>query len=347
MKKWFACIMCFVMMLGLVACGEDANVEIPDEVSGKNDSSAEYVINLASTSLPGQAPTMAEEDFIAEVEEKSGGRFEFVVHNSSSLGTDEDILQQVIDGTLQISSVGGTTFSMYTPLLEVLTLPFLLTNYEKEYAALTSDEYRAICDAVGEQLGIKILFTSENGIRHFATTSKPINSVADLKGLKIRIPTSDVLDATIKALGANPVTIQYSELYSALQNHVVDGEEVNYTTLAGQMHYEVVDYITEVGMYCFPGISIANLDFWNSLSSEDQQLIMDAGDLAMKNTFEKYILEIDETSRAKCEENGMQITVLDDTQLREFQNATAHIVDEYMAKDPLIADFVEMARGLA
>ena len=56
MKKWFACIMCFVMMLGLVACGEDANVEIPDEVSGKNDSSAEYVINLASTSLPGQAP---------------------------------------------------------------------------------------------------------------------------------------------------------------------------------------------------------------------------------------------------------------------------------------------------
>ncbi|MFR1804728.1 MAG: hypothetical protein ACLSWS_22255, partial [Faecalispora jeddahensis] len=92
MKKWFACIMCFVMMLGLVACGEDANVEIPDEVSGKNDSSAEYVINLASTSLPGQAPTMAEEDFIAEVEEKSGGRFEFVVHNSSSLGTDEDIL---------------------------------------------------------------------------------------------------------------------------------------------------------------------------------------------------------------------------------------------------------------
>lgn len=70
MKKWFACIMCFVMMLGLVACGEDANVEIPDEVSGKNDSSAEYVINLASTSLPGQAPTMAEEDFIAEVEEK-------------------------------------------------------------------------------------------------------------------------------------------------------------------------------------------------------------------------------------------------------------------------------------
>lgn len=129
------------------------------EVSGKNDSSAEYVINLASTSLPGQAPTMAEEDFIAEVEEKSGGRFEFVVHNSSSLGTDEDILQQVIDGTLQISSVGGTTFSMYTPLLEVLTLPFLLTNYEKEYAALTSDEYRAICDAVGEQLGIKILFT--------------------------------------------------------------------------------------------------------------------------------------------------------------------------------------------
>lgn len=67
----------------------------------------------------------------------------------------------------------------------------------------------------------------------------------------------------------------------------------------------------------------------------------------MKNTFEKYILEIDETSRAKCEENGMQITVLDDTQLREFQDATAHIVDEYMAKDPLIADFVEMARGLA
>ena len=348
MKKLIPLLTGAIMLLSLAACGgADANVQLPSTPDASSTGSdAEYNISIASTGLPTQAPYMATTDFVSAVETAGNGRFKFVVHDSSSLGTDEDILKQVIDGTLQVSAVGGTTFSMYTPLLEVLSLPFLLTDYEKEYAALTSDEYRAICDAVGEQLGIKILFTTENGIRHFATTKKPVTSMADLAGLKIRIPTSDVLTETIKALGANPVTIQYSELYSALQNNVVDGEEVNYSTLAGQMHYEVVSYLTEVGMYCFPGIMIANLDFWNSLSAEDRQIFLDASDLAVKNTFEKHIVGVDEEARAKCEENGMQITVLDDAQLQEFKDATAYIVDEYAAKDPLIADFVEMARNL-
>lgn len=348
MKKLFAFVMSLVMVFSLVGCGEDANVVVPDSGSDSDVTSgeAEYVINLASTNIPGQPPALADAAFQAEVEAKTNGRFKFVLHDSSTLGSDEDILKQVIDGTLQISGVGGTTFSMYTPLLEVLSLPFLLTSYDKEYAALQSDEYRAICDAVGEQLGIKILFTSENGIRHFATSANPVHSVADLKGLKIRIPTSDVLDATIKALGANPVTIQYSELYSALQNKVIDGEEVNYSTLAGQKHYEVAKYVTEVGMYCFTGLCIANLDFWNSLSPEDQQILLDASDVAMKNTFEQYVKDSDAASRAKCEEAGMEITILDEAQLKEFQDATAHIVDEFAEKDPLIADFVEMARGL-
>ena len=150
------------MVLSLAACGgADANVQLPSTSDASSTGSdAEYNISIASTGLPTQAPYMATTDFVSAVETAGNGRFKFVVHDSSSLGTDEDILKQVIDGTLQVSAVGGTTFSMYTPLLEVLSLPFLLTDYEKEYAALTSDEYRAICDAVGEQLGIKILFTT-------------------------------------------------------------------------------------------------------------------------------------------------------------------------------------------
>ena len=176
MKKLLAFVLSLAMVLSLAACGgADANVQLPaGSDASSTGSDAEYNISIATTGLPTQAPYMATTDFISAIEAAGNGRFKFVVHDPSSLGTDEDILKQVIDGILQVSAVGGTTFSMYTPLLEVLSLPFLLTDYEKEYAALTSDEYRAICDAVGEQLGIKILFTSENGIRHFATTKKPV-----------------------------------------------------------------------------------------------------------------------------------------------------------------------------
>lgn len=350
MKKLLAVMLSLAMLLALAGCGEDAHVQIDTPQNGGNSgekTEAEYVIKVASTGNSRQPPSMASQDFFEYVETETNGRFQFELHDSSTLGSDADILQQVIDGTLQISGVGATTFSMYTELLEVLSLPFLLNSYEKEYAALQSDEYRAICDAVGEKLGIKILFTSENGIRHFATTSRPIHSMADMAGLKLRVPTSVVLEETLKALGASPVSINYNELYTSLQNKIIDGEEVNYSTLAGQKHYEVATYVTEVGLYCFSGIIIANLDFWNSLSPEDQQILEAGSDLAMRNTFEKYVVELDESCRAECEANGMEITTLTEEQLQEFKDATADIVDEYAAKDPLIADFVEMARALA
>ena len=353
MKKLIALALSLAMMLALASCGADANVSVPSNNPGATGSggsgepaAAEHVIKVASTGNPKQPPQLAAQDFFSEVESKTDGRITFELYDSSALGSDADILQQVIDGTLQISGVGATTFSMYTDLLEVLSLPFLLNTYEKEYAALESDEYRAICDAVGEQLGIKILYTSDNGIRHFATINQPINSMADLKGLKLRVPTSVVLEEVLTALGANPVSINYSELYTSLQNKIIDGEEVNYSTLAGQKHYEVAKYVTEVGLYCMSGIVIANLDFWNSLSPEDQQIMLDASALAQKNSFEKYVIEVDEAARKECEDNGMTITTLDDSQLQEFREATAYIVDEYAGKDPLIADFVEMARGL-
>lgn len=356
MKRLLSAVLAGTMLLLCTACGDDAyvNVETSAESTAETAGNAEvssgsdsvYSIKIATTGNSKQPPSLATSDFMNEVEEVSGGKYEFELYDSSTLGGDSDILQQVMDGTLQVSAVGGTTFSMYTDLLEVLSLPFLVTDYDKEYKAIQSDEYKAICDKVGEELGIKILFTSENGIRHFATVNKQINSVEDLKGLKIRIPTSTVLDKTIKALGANPQTIAYSELYSALQNSVIDGEEVNYSTFAGQHHYEVAKYVTEVGMYCFNGMLIANLDWWNSLSDEDKQIFENASKTAEENTFTKYVVELDETSRKECEDNGMTITKLTDEELQAFKDATASIVDEYAAKDQLIADYVEMARNL-
>lgn len=360
MKKIISVLLASAMALSLAACGEDAYVNVETQAAGTESAvasdstgtdtttgTAEYSIKIATTGNSKQPPSLATQDFMNAVKENTNGRYEFELHDSSTLGGDSDILQQVMDGTLQVSAVGGTTFSMYTELLEVLSLPFLITNYDLEYKALQSDEYKAICDRVGEELGIKILFTSENGIRHFATVNKPIYTVEDLKGLKIRIPTSTVLDKTIKALGANPQTIAYSELYSSLQNSVIDGEEVNYSTLAGQHHYEVAMYVTEAGMYCFSGMVIANLDWWNSLNAEDQKIIEDACRLAEENTFTKYVVDLDESSRQECIDNGMTVIELTDEQLQGFKDATASIIDEYAAKDPLIADYVEMARNLS
>ncbi len=362
-KKLVACLLSVAILLSLTACGEDANVQLPatSEVA-QNDaaetmgnsrseslsetSSEAVVIKFASPGTDKQPPTIAMKDFFSQVEEKTNGKYKFDLYTNSALGADADILQQVIDGTLKMSGLGITTLSMYSDKLEVLSLPFLITDYDKEYKAVTSDEYHALCDAVGEQIGIKILFTSENGIRHFATVDKPIKGLNDLKGLKIRIPVSNALEKAIQCLDANPVTLPYNELYSSLQNHVIDGEEVNYSTLAGQKHYEVAKYVTEVGFYCFAGVIIANLEFWNNLPEEERRIMEEASDAAMKNSFESYLRENEKESKDACIANGMEITELTPEQLQAFKDATAPVLDEYREKDPLIAAFIDMAQGL-
>lgn len=299
--------------------------------------------NYGNSAMP---PAKSDLDAIAYVEEQTGGAIQYDYVPDGVLGGESDMMQQIMDGTIQAAIASCGTLSMYTNISEVIQLPFLIGDYETEYAALSSDAALAIYEKIGEDLGIKIVWFSENGMRHFANNVRPINTLDDLNGLKLRIAPSNMLTEVLTNLKASPVTVPYNEVYSALQNKVVDGEEINITSIYALKHYEVLKYISEVGMYPFPCFAVYNLDFWNSLTAEQQQIITDGHKLGAENLFQTYLPEYEAEAIAACKEYGLEFNSIDDAAKEEFRNIAQSTWDSYRSMDPLMAEFIDYVQSL-
>lgn len=122
---------------------------------------------------------------VQRVEELTDGNLSIDLYDQSKLGQDAALLQQCMDGTVPFVAISMSIFSNFTPMLDVVQLPFLINSYELEKAMFETDEFWALAEAVGEELGVKIVGVGENGMRHFATNGRPINSPEDLHGMII------------------------------------------------------------------------------------------------------------------------------------------------------------------
>ncbi|MDD5833203.1 MAG: TRAP transporter substrate-binding protein [Clostridiales bacterium] len=314
---------------------EEAKSEAPAEV---------LKITVGSTGSKGLAGNDAWTWAWEEIEKRSNGHLVFESLNDSQLGNDESLLTQAMDGVLDVVGTGTSVYGKYTPLLDGIQLPFLIDSYEKEYAMFTSPEMDAIKEQIASDLGLRIMGLGESGIRHFATVGKEINTPEDLKGLKMRVVPGTVTADAMALLGASPTTIAYNEIYTSLQNKIIDSEEVNYSTINNQKHYEVITNVSEIGMYPFPSVVTFSEKFWQSLSAEDQQLISEVFAEAEKKCFEEYIVEYENAARKACEENGVVINVIEDKE--PFRAITQELYKTYTDKDPLVAAFVEAALKL-
>lgn len=299
--------------------------------------------NYGSSAMP---PYKADQDAIKYIEDASNGTITFEYSADGVLGSEYDMVQQLMDGTIQGSILAMSTFSTYTDKMEVFQLPFLIGDYDTEYTALTSDQANAIFEEVGNELGLKIVAVQENGLRHFANNKRPINSLADLKGLKLRIAPSNMLTEVMTNLGANPMVVAYNDIYSALQNNVVDGEEVNLTSMYAMKHYEVLDYVSLIGMYPFPSCVVYNLDFWNSLSPEQQEIITKGHQAGSEALFTTYLPEYEEEATAAIEDASTQINTISDEEREKFVEIAKPTWETYKEKDPLLKDFIEYVETL-
>lgn len=336
-------------MLFLTACGSNstgsssANAASASgsAVSSGDDPATIIWGNYGSSAMPQYS---ADQDAAAYIQENSNITVDYQA--DGVLGGEADMMQQVMDGTIQCVTVSTSSFNTYTDLFEAFQLPFLIGDYETEYKVLTSDEAKAIFDQVGEELGLKVVGIGENGMRLFANNVRPITSVADLKGLKLRIATSNMLEEVMGNLGANPVSVPYSEVYLALQNNVVDGEEINMTSIYAMNHYEVLQYISEIGLYPFPTLLVMNLDFWNGLSADQQEAILTGMDQGAQNLFNQYLPEYEDKATEACKEGGVQINVIEGDARQKFVNIATKTWDEYRAKDQKIGDLIDMVQSL-
>lgn len=351
MKKKLLKVTALAMALAMIlsACGGSGTGKEPSDEGGSTADTgkpaAAIQIKWGSTGNDGMAANDTWKWAAAEITSRTEGRLQVEFLNNSQLGNDESLLTQLMDGVLDVASIGTSAIGKYTPLFDGMQLPFLIDTYEKELAMIRSEEMQAIKDAFLEEYGLHVMGITENGLRHFATTGRAINSVSDLKGLKMRVVPGTVTADAITAMGANATTIAYNEIYTSLQNKIIDSEEINYSTISVQNHYEVIGYVSEIGMYPFPSIAIWREDFLQSLDEADRETVLQVCKEAEELCLTDYILQREANAREDCIANNVQINVIEDKS--EFRDATSYLYEDYTSKDPLVADFVAAAQALS
>ena len=184
---------------------------------------------------------------------------------------------------------------------------------------------------------------AENGFRQFATVGHPITCVADLKGLKMRVINTNLLTSYMSALGANPTALAYTEIYSGLQNKVIDGEEINISSCASQKHYDVVNYISVANMYCFPATYWMSGKTYRSISEEDFNLIKGAFMDGAERCFDTLLYELDDAFLQECIDAGVEVNYIEGDALKEFQDIAEPFLEDARNSNPKVAAMIDYA----
>ncbi len=344
-KRWISVILCGILLLSVLAgCGTTPANNTANETNTNNVAPVEPVkIRLASTVASTMPSGAAAEYFAKIIEERSNGRYVVEYYPNATLGATDDLLTQVVNGTLEMAQVSNSSFGSYTSLLECFSLPFLIDSYEKEVAAIESKELSEIYKAVEEKVGVKMLTIMEHGMQFVGNNIRAVNVPADMKGLKLRTNNSDVMYKAIQALNGSPVNYAYKQIYTGLQSGAIDGEVVNITTMYAEKHYEQIKYFSKLALWPFPCTLIMSQNFWNSLSAEDQAMFTKASSDALNYNI-SLINDFTDRSLKAMSEANVQINEIPD--MTPFKDATSSIIDEEAAKDPMVKNFIEMVKGL-
>ena len=211
------------------------------------------------------------EKFAEDVAERTNGHVTVQVYGNGQLGTEKEMLEQVVQGVTQGMRGGQFDFS---PRLLMFTLPFLTNTRAQVTALLQSDLAKKVCAEAEETTGTVIInLCDAGGYRQFSNNKHPITKPEDLQGLKMRTNGMKTIDMTFIALGATTTTIPYADLYMGLKTGVADGQENPWVNVEGMKFYEVQKYFTEVNYQFHPDPFYVNAQWWNSLPEEFQTII--------------------------------------------------------------------------
>ncbi len=352
MKKRILALALSLLMMGslLTGCGDSSGGNTVQSDGGAEGEKATAEQPLKLTYATAEQANMAAGQtsywVVDQIESRSEGAIDIDHIGESQLGTDGDLIVQLMDGTLDIVAVGTSAFSTYTTLFDAVQAPFLLNGYEDEYKLFTSQEFMDIVAEVEETFDIKFLGFSENGFRQFATVDHPITCVDDVKGLKLRVINTNLLTNYMSALGANPTSLAYTEVYSALQNKVIDGEEINVSSCASQKHYDVINYLSIANMYCFPATYWMSGNTYRSISEEDFNLIKECFMDGAERCFDTLLYELDEQFLQECIDAGVEVNYIEGEALEEFQEIAEPFLEEARESDPKVAAMIDYALSI-
>lgn len=292
--------------------------------------------------------SVAIQQFKAEVEEASGGDLIIEVFPDMALGGAGENVSQTRAGTIAMTWVGMAYLSRTVPELEAVSLPFLFPSRQVAYEVIDGEVGDLLAEKLAEK-GFTLLGMMELGQRQVTNSVRPLLKVEDLQGLKIRTQPIESHLATFAALGANATPMDIKEVYSAMQQGVIDGHENPYNLIYASRFFEVQKYLSNTGHFFDFIAVVANKDVFDALTPEQQAIITTAMDNAV--AAQRLAAEAaDVEALATLQELGMQYDELPPEELAKIRELTAGVVDEIRERagkdlvDQVIAA-VEAAQG--
>lgn len=322
-KKVLALTLTAAMAMGLAATATTA-------------SAADVTLKLAHADAEGAIFDQGAVAFQEKLEELSDGSMTVELYRNGTMGSLAEVAEAIQMGTVDVSPIVTTTLANFVPDLNVFDMPFLMDDYEMAYSVLDGDVGSELAEAL-EANAFKVGGWWTMGFRN-TTASKEINSVEDFKGLKIRTQSSDIQMAIFDALGASPAAISFSELFTALQQNTVDGQENPYVNILQSNIFEVNDYLIETEHVFQVAALLISPSAYDKLTDEQKGWVDEAA--AYATEVERAACENDnETAKETLiNEKGMTLIELDKEELRAATESVYEKYSEY-------ADMVERIRG--
>ncbi len=262
----------------------------------------------------------------AEVKDKSGGRICIEVFPSSQLGEEKDTIEQTQFGVIDMVRASFGSFNNIVPTAQLMSLPYLFRSEDHMHKVMDGPIGQDIAKDF-EAKGLVPLAYYDGGSRSFYNSQKPIQSIDDLKGMKIRVMQSDVFVDMMQALGANATPLPYGEVYSSIQTGVIDGAENNWPSYDSSGHFEVAKYITLDQHLMVPELVAISKMAWDKLSPEDQAILRTAAQNSAQ-VQRKLWAEQEKKSEEKVIAAGSQ--VIRDIDKTPFIEAMVPVYEKYV-----------------
>ena len=277
------------------------------------------------------------EKFKEVIEEKLGDKYEVQIYPNELLGGQTKAIELTQTGAIDFVVAGTPNLEIFADVYEVFSMPYLFTSEEAYFASMNDTDYMEKVYESTDDTGLRVMTWFNVGSRNFYA-KKPINTPDDLKGLKMRVQQSPASVKMANAFGAAASPMSFGEVYTAIQQGVIDGAENNELALTENKHGEVAKYYSYTMHQIIPDVLIANLKFLNGLSDEEKEIFYDAAQQATDTEMEAWDTQVEKAKKIAQDNMGVEFIYPD---INLFKDKVSNVQQEMLDANPDIQDLYD------
>ncbi|MFD1020189.1 TRAP transporter substrate-binding protein DctP [Thalassobacillus hwangdonensis] len=325
-----------ILLIGIIAGCSSEN-----EGNASNGENESVTIKVGHIAPDEHSYTKGLKQFADAVEKETDGQVTFEIFGGGQLGGEREVVEQVQLGTLDMTLVTAGPLGNFVDKFSVLEMPFLFRDIDHVYKTLDGEIGEELTGLIDEQ-GFKTLGLWENGFRHLTTKEQVIKSPADTEGLKLRTVENDIYVNTYQSIGADATPIAFPEVYTSLQQGVVDGMDVSYGVMHSTKMYEVQDHLSEVGIYYAAAPLIMNQAKFDSLPEDVKKVLIEKGK-EFTEVQRKINQDMEADQKKDLKDKGIKIVEKEDIDIEAFEKAVQPVYKENADR---FGDLVERIRAV-